>query len=72
MKRDIVERTSKAELITEEQIGKAEICREKLWNETELKGPQRQKQTQEQNEKEWASSVSYVIDTNHNIPTTRR
>ena len=60
MKRDIVERTSKAELRPEEQIGKAESCREKLWNETELKGPQRQKQTQEQNKKSGKGRLVYV------------
>ena len=35
-----------------------ESCQENLWNEIQLKGPQRQKQTQEQNKKEWASLVS--------------
>ena len=39
----------------EEQSEKAESCRENLWNEIQLKGPYRQKQTQEQNKKEWAS-----------------
>ena len=34
-----------------------ESCRENLWNEIQMKGPQRQKQTEEQSEKEWASSV---------------
>ena len=68
LKRYIVERTSKAEIRREEQIEKAENCREDLWNEIRLKGPQRQKETQEQNKKEWASSV-YVKGVNHNIPT---
>ena len=36
---NIVESTNKAEIIPEEQIEKAESCRENLWNETELKGP---------------------------------
>ena len=58
MKRYIVERTISAELIPEEQIEKAESFRENLWKEIQLKGPQRQKQTQEQTKKEWASSVS--------------
>ena len=31
--------------------------RETLWNEIQLKGPKTQKQTQEQNKQEWASSV---------------
>ena len=39
MKRYIVERTNKAELRPEEESGKAESCRENLWNEIELKGP---------------------------------
>ena len=57
MKRYTVERTNKAETRREEQNGKAESCRKNLWNEILLKGPYRQKQTQEQNKKEWASSV---------------
>ena len=57
MKRYIVERTNKAEIRPEEQSQKTENRRENLWNEIQLKGPLRQKQTQEQNIKEWASSV---------------
>ena len=57
MKRYIAVRTNKAEIRPEEQSEKAESCRENLWNEVQLKGPHRQKQTQEQNEKEWASSA---------------
>ena len=56
-KRYIVERTNKAKIKLEEQSEKAESCRENLCNEIQLKGPQRQKHTQEQNKKEWASSV---------------
>ena len=37
-KKDIVERTSKAEIRPEEQSEKAESCRENLWNEIQLKG----------------------------------
>ena len=48
IKRYIVERTSKAEIRPEEQIGKAESFRENLWKEIQLKGPQRQEQTQGQ------------------------
>ena len=51
MKRYIVERTSNVEIRPEEESKKAESCRENLWNEIQLKGPERQKQTQEQNEK---------------------
>ena len=54
----IVERTNKAEKRPEEQSAKAGSCRENLWNEMQLKGPKRQKQTQEQNKTEWASSAS--------------
>ena len=63
IKRYIVERTNKAEMRPEEQSEKAERCPENLWNEMQLKGQDRQKQTQEQNKfiknkkKEWASSV---------------
>ena len=38
IKRYIVERTNKAEIRPKEQNEKAETCREKLWNEIELKG----------------------------------
>ena len=48
---------NKAEITPEEQSKKAESYRENLWNKIQLKGPYRQKQTQEQNKKEWASSV---------------
>ena len=34
-----------------EQSEKAGSCRENLWNEIQLKGPKRQKTTQEQNKK---------------------
>ena len=39
IKRYIVERTNNAEIRPEEQSEKAESCREKLWNEIQLKGP---------------------------------
>ena len=52
MKRYIVERTNKPEMRLKEQSQKAVICRENLWNEIQLKGPQRQKQTQQQIKKE--------------------
>ena len=54
IKRYVVERTNKAEIRPEEQSQEAESCRENLRNEIQLKRPQRQKQTQEQNKK-WAS-----------------
>ena len=50
VKRYIAERTNKAELRPEKQSEKAESCRENAWNEIQLKGSQRHKQTQEQNE----------------------
>ena len=46
-----------AEIRPEEQFEKTESCREHLRNEIQLKGPKRQKETQEQNKKEWASSA---------------
>ena len=51
IKRHIVEWTTKAEIGLEEQCEKTESCRENLWNEIQPKGPQRQKQTREQNKK---------------------
>ena len=41
----------KGPLRPEEQSEKAEDCQENLWNEILLKGPSRQRQTQEQNKK---------------------
>ena len=55
IKRYIAERTKKAEIRLEQLSEKAESCPENLWNEIQLKVPQRQKQTQEQIKKEWAS-----------------
>ena len=37
IKRYIIERNNKAEIRPEEQSEKAEICRENLWNEIQLK-----------------------------------
>ena len=51
IKKYIVERTNKADMRLEEQREKAESCRENSWNEIQLKGPKRKKQTQEQNKK---------------------
>ena len=53
----MVERTNKAEISPEEQSEKTESCRENLLNAIQLKRPQGQKYTQEQNKKECASSV---------------
>ena len=39
MKRNVVERTNKAELRPEEQSEKAGSCLEDVWNEIQLKGP---------------------------------
>ena len=44
-----------AEIRPEEQSEKVESCQEDLQNEIQLNGPERQRQTQEQNQKEWAS-----------------
>ena len=57
IKRHILERTNEAEIRQKEQFQKMESCLENLWNEIRLKVPQRQKQTQERHEKEWASLV---------------
>ena len=43
IKRFIVDRTNNAKLRSEERNEKAESCRENLWNEVQLKGPERQK-----------------------------
>ena len=65
----IVERTDKAEIRPEEQSEKAESCQENLWNEIQLKEPQRQKQTQEQRKRSGQVQLVYVFDINRNIPT---
>ena len=52
-----VERINKAGIRPEALGEKAEGCRKNLRNEIQLNGPSKQKQTQEQNKKEWASSV---------------
>ena len=41
IERYIVERTNKAEIRPEEQSEKTKSCRENLWNEIQLRGPQR-------------------------------
>ena len=74
IERDIVERAKKAETRLEEQCEKTVSCSENLWSEIQLKGSQRQKQTQEKNrmkrsEPAW---LLYVFDKNRNIPTTCR
>ena len=57
----LVEWTIKAEIRPEEQSEKAESCRENLWNEIQLNGPERQKQTQERNEKKGASAAGLCL-----------
>ena len=57
IKRFVVERTNKAEIRPEEHSEKSETCRENFWTEIQLKGPERQKQIQEQNKKVQASLV---------------
>ena len=56
-KRYRVRRTNKAEIRPEEQSQKTESCQENWWDKIQLKVPNRQKQTQEQNKKTWASLV---------------
>ena len=60
MKRYIVERNNKAEIRPEQESEEAESCRENLWNEIQLNGPRRQKQTQEQNKKSGQARLVYV------------
>ena len=60
MKRNIVERNNKAEIRPEQESEEAESCRENLWNEIQLKGPRRQKQTQEQNKRSVQARLAYV------------
>ena len=39
VKKHVVNMTNKAEIRPEEQIEKAECCKENLWNKIQLKGP---------------------------------
>ena len=64
----MVEGTNMAVVRPEEQSEKAESSRENLWNEIRLKGPKRQKQTQDKSEKEWASSVALCQRQTHQQP----
>ena len=66
----IVERTNKAEIRPEEQRDKVERCRESLWNEMQLKGPQRKTQEQNKTKRSGQARLVYVKDINRNIPTT--
>ena len=57
----IVERTIKAEIRPEEEKSeKAASCQKNLWNEIQLKGPYRQKQTQEESKKSWKARLVHV------------
>ena len=47
LKKKKIEKTGKAEIRPEERSEKGKSYRENLWNEIQLKGPERQKQTQE-------------------------
>ena len=64
----------KAEIRPEEQSQKTESCRENWWDEIQLKGPHKQKQTQEQREKEGGKRLGklgwFISDIDRNIPTT--
>ena len=74
VKRCVVKRTDKAEVRPEEQSEKAESCLENLWNEIQLKGPERQKQKQERNKKKRSGQARLVYgkdnDINCSMPTT--
>ena len=59
-----------AEIRPEEQSEKTDCSWENLRNEIELKWPQRQKQTQERNKKEWGKLGWFMSDINCNVPTT--
>ena len=61
MKRYIVERTNEAEIRPKEKSEKAESFQENLWNEIQLKGPLRRKQTQEQNKKRSGQAQSVCV-----------
>ena len=69
-----VARIIKAEVRPEEQSEKAESCWENLWNEIQLKGPQRQQMTQERTniseKRSGQARLVYVKTVNRSIPAT--
>ena len=69
IERCIIETTNKAELRPEEQSKKADVCRENLWNEIQLKGSYRQKQTLEQNKKKSGQARSKPQHPHHDLAT---
>ena len=73
IKRDIVERTNKAEIRPGVHSEKAESCLENLWNEMQLKVPffffNRHKN---RIKKSGQARLFYVKNINRNISTTRR
>ena len=68
----IVERANKAGVRPEEESEKAESCRDNLWNDIQLKGPQRQKQEQNKSKKKKSGRARLVSvqNVNRNILTT--
>ena len=73
IKRYVVETTNKTEIRPEdEQSENAESFRDNLCSEIQLKGPQRQKQTQEHVRRSGQARLVYVKDINRDITTTRK
>ena len=68
--RYIVERTNKAEIRPEERSEKAEICREDLWNEIQLKGQKDRNGHKNRIKRNVQARLVYVKDINRHIPTT--
>ena len=57
-----VERTNGAEIRPEEQSEKAESCRENLWNEIQLKGPQDRNRPKKRLKRSGQTRLVYVKD----------
>ena len=71
VKKYLAERTNKAEIRPNEQREKAGSYWENLGTKIQSKGPQRQKQTHEQNKKKSGQArLVCVNDISFNIPTT--
>ena len=70
IKKYIAEKTNNAETRPEEQSEKADSCREKIWDEIQLKGHKDRKRHKDRMKRSGQARLTYVKDINRNIPTT--
>ena len=70
IKRYVVESIRKAEIRPEEESEKGKSCREDLWNEIQLKGPQDNNRHKNRIKTSGQARLIYVKNINRKIPTT--